>query len=106
MAVKNDEMTFNDLDLLASKHDERGYDLDDEQDDELDDGLDDGKSLIIDDLKKNLENIGKYQSLTTLDENNENKVYTLIADEKVTGFCRSRRSRFPRLRQLKFEQFR
>ena len=102
MAVKNDEMTFNDLDLLASKHDERGYDLDDE----LDDGLDDGKSLIIDDLKKNLENIGKYQSLTTLDENNERKVYKLIADEKVTGFCRSRRSRFPRLRQLKFEQFR
>lgn len=98
MAVKNDEMTFNDLDLLASKHDERGYDLDDE--------LDDGKSLIIDDLKKNLENIGKYQSLTTLDENNERKVYTLIADEKVTGFCRSRRSRFPRLRQLIFEQFR
>ena len=104
MAVKNDEMTFNDIDWLASKHDERGYDLDDvlgyDLDDEWDDKWDDervdewdyGTSLTIKDLQKCLENIGKYRSFTTLDENNEHKVYNLIDDEKVTGLLRDVRT--------------
>ena len=104
MAVKNDEMTFNDIDWLASKHDERGYDLDDvlgydlddewddEWDDERDDVSDNGTSLTIKDLQKCLENIGKYRSLTTLDENNEHKVYNLIGDPKVTGLLRDVRT--------------
>ncbi len=89
-------MTFNDIDLLASKHDELGYDLDDEWDDEWDDKWDDesdnGTSLTIKDLQKYLENIGKYRSFTTLDENNEHKVYNLIGDKKVTGLLRDVRT--------------
>ena len=104
MAEKNEEMTLNDIDLLASKYDDLDDDLDDEPDGESDDESDDdqndnlyresdnGGSLTIWDLQKELEKIGKYKSLTTLDENGDKKVYDLIKDEKVTGLLRDVRT--------------
>ena len=88
MAGKNEEMTWDDIDLLALKYDE----LDDELDDDLYGESDKGGSLTIWDLQKELKKIGKYKSLTTLDENGDKKVYDLIHDEKVTGLLRDVRT--------------
>ena len=85
MAEKNEELTLNDIDLLASKYDE----LDDDLDDDLSDN---GGSLTIKNLQKELKKIGEYKSLTTLDENGDKKVYDLIHDEKVTGLLRDVRT--------------
>ena len=71
MDEKNEEMTLNDIDLLASKYDDLEDELDDEPDDDQNDNLyresDNGGSLTIWDLQKELKKIGKYKSLTTLD---------------------------------------
>jgi hypothetical protein len=88
MAEKNEEMTLNDIDLLALKYDE----LDDDQNDNLYGESAKGGSLTIWDLQNELKKIGKYKALTTLDENGDKKVYNLIGDKEVTGLLRDVRT--------------